>query len=601
MRNPNLWAVVLLIIGTSDRLCGVEADRLECTFDAERGLVTAAYAGVPVVKDGEIIVKGARLQRRRIDDTTKELAYDETHMKAPEGKRVVDVAAQTVTWTYDWGSIATKYTTVKDRLTVAVTIHNATDQHICGFWLDLMRLALPLKDPANVEIGDLQRALDRTIVQASTVGGNVVAMVYETIDVPLAVWIDKPDKEKPDAGLPLRMTGGLPLPEPAEHNVHPGGMPSVGPGKTLTLRFSLRFAPAGTAVADMIGDVEARMRELHGTGPNWKDRRPIGMLIASSVGHRTATNPRGWFHDKTIDVTTEAGREKFRTSAMTYADHSIDALQAIDAQGAILWDIEGSENPHPVTYIGDPRLVGTFAPEMDTIADELFKKFADAGLRTGVTLRPSRVYRNEKKGGAWAHNPGNAWPEATDLEKDYEQDKQEGVPRWRYYPIARRLSDKIAYAKKRWGCTIFYIDTNLIYQWIGEGDDKKIIEFPLASAIYRSVLKEHPDILLIPERWKGSFGPQDATYAHAAAYMELDLGGTGTPERIRRMFPNAFSIVNVADGSFQAKREQLLASVRKGDILMVRGWFKDKQNLLAKDVYDEVAGRDMPPELAPEK
>lgn len=588
MRNLIQWPVVMLMLGTWVPLCAAKTGGLECAFDAERGLVSATYAGVPVIKDGEIIVKGVRLQRRRIDETTHELAYDETHMKAPEGKRVVDAAAQTVTWNYDWGSIATQYTPTKDRLAVAVSIHNATDQHISGFWLDLMRLDLPLKDPANLEIGLLQRALDRRIVQASTIGGHLVAMVYETIDVPLALWIDKPDKEKPDGGLPLRMTGGLPLPEPGEQNVHPGGMPSVGPGETLKVQFSLRFAPAGTAVADMIGDIEKRMREIHGSGPQWKDRRPIGMLIVSSVGHLTDGNPRGWFHDKTIDVTTEEGRKKFRTAALDYTDRSIEVLQAIDAQGGILWDMEGSENPHPTTYVGDPRLIGTFAPEMDAIADEVFKKFSDAGLRTGVTLRPSRVYRDEKTG-AWSHNPGNAWPKATDLEADYEQDKPKGVPRWRYYPIARRLSEKIAYAKKRWGCTIFYIDTNLIYQWVGEGEDKQNIQFPLASVIYRNVLKEHPDVLLIPEHWKGSFGPQDATYAYAAAYMELDLGGTGTPERIRRLFPDAFSVVNVADGPFAAKREELLASVRKGDILMVRGWFKDKPTFLAKGVYDEAA------------
>jgi hypothetical protein len=600
MRTLNLWAVVLVTLCTADRLFGAQADGLECTFDMDRGLVSATYAGVPVIKDGEIIVKGVRLQRRRIDGANKELAYDETHMKAPEGKRVVDAAAQTVTWNYDWGSIATQYTPSKDRLTVSVAIHNATDQHISGFWLDLMRLDLPLKDPANLEIGLLQRALDRRIVQASTVGGHVVAMVYETVDVPLALWIDKPDKEKPDGGLPLRMTGGLPLPEPGEHNVHPGGMPSVGPGETLKVQFSLRFAPAGTAVADMIGDIEERMREIHGSGPQWKDRRPIGMLIASSVGHRTAGNPRGWFHDKTIDVTTEEGRKKFRAAALEYADRSVEVLRAIDAQGAIVWDIEGSENPHPITYIGDPRLIGAFAPDMDAIADEVFKKFSDAGLRTGVTLRPSRIYRDEKKG-AWSHNPGNAWPKASDLEADYEQDKPEGVPRWRYYPIARRLSDKIAYAKKRWGCTIFYIDTNLIYQWMGEGDEKQIIEFPLPAAIYRDVRKAHPDVLLIPEHWKGSFGPQDATYAHAAVYMELDLGGTGTPERIRRLFPDAFSVVNVADGPFDAKREELLASVRKGDVLMVRGWFKDKPTFLAKGVYDEAAGQPVSGVVPPAK
>ncbi len=72
---------------------------------------------------------------------------------------------------------------------------------------------------------------------------------------------------------------------------------------------------------------------------------------------------------------------------------------------------------------------------MDTAADEFFKKFLDAGLRTGICIRPSKIISNLK--GGWQHQQT----------EDHVGD----------------LADKIAYAKKRWGCSIFYMDTNVTW------------------------------------------------------------------------------------------------------------------------------------------
>lgn len=560
---------------------------LECRFEAGKGLVSASYGGDPVVRDGQPAVLGVDLQQRGVN-ATGQWTYAETHLKAPAGVRTFDEATKTLSFRYDWGEVTARYRPENDRLTVDVSISNAMPQSISGFWLDLMRLSLPAKRATDEGIGQVQRAVDRRIIQASSFGDrHLVVLAYETPGIPLALGIDKP-REGEDA-FPILMSGGIPLPEPGEHYIRPGGRPSIGPGQTLAVRFSLRFATNGTPVADMTRDIDETMRALHGPGPAWTDRRPIGMLIASAVGHAT-NNPRGWFNDKTIDVTTEEGRARFRARALAYADTAVKVLTNMNAQGGIVWDIEGSENPHPVTYIGDPRLVEKLAPEMDAVADAFFKKFRDAGLRTGICIRPSRVYFDEAKR-KWTHNVGNAWPKPT----EYDELKPGALPRHLFYPIARRLSDKIAYAKQRWGCTIFYIDTNFIGQWVGDPPAQKLVEFPLTAAIYREVMNEHPDVLLIPEHWKGCFGPQEATWAYAAPYMELDLGGTGTPDAMRRLFPGAFSIVNVADGPFDSKRDRLLESVKKGDILLFRGWFNDKAvNDRVRSVYDEAGGKRNP-------
>lgn len=571
----------LLISLLATNLPAQDTPRLEWGFDAEKGLVSATYGGDVIIKDGEVRVLGVRLQERGVDNANGEWTYAETHLKSPAGDRAIDVEKKTVCLRYEWGEVATRYKPEKDRLTVEVSIHNRSEQHICGFWLDVMRLSLPAKRETDMRIGRRQRAMDSRIIQASSFGNsNLVVLAYETLETPLALWIDKPKGE--GAAHPLLLSGGIPLPEPGECYVHSGGRPAIPPGQTLTVRFSLRFAPAATPIAEQIQDIAQAMRDIHGTGPNWKDRRPIGMLILSSVGHRSATNPRGWFHDRNIDVTTEDGKTAFHARALAYADRAVKILTNMNAQGMIVWDVEGSENPHPVTYIGDPRLAGRLAPEMDAVANEFFQKFRDAGLRAGICIRPSRVYFNKEKG-KWAHNPCNAWPKPT----EYEDVKPKEVPRWRFYPIARRLSDKIEYAKQRWGTTLIYIDTNIVGQWVGEKPNLEMVKLPLSGQMYRDVMTAHPDVLLIPEHWR----KQESTWAYCAPYMELDLGGTGTPEHMRRIFPNAFCIVNVVDGPFDRERSTLLTSVKNGDILLFRGWFNAKTNGKIKNLYDEATGK----------
>ena len=108
---------------------------------------------------------------------------------------------------------------------------------------------------------------------------------------------------------------------------------------------------------------------------------------------------------------------------MRYAEASVAVLKDVAAQGMILWDPEGQEMPHAISYLGDPRIIPQAAPEMDAVADEFFRKFRAAGLKVGVCIRPSRIVSNHK--GGWDH-----------VQVD---------------DHVAELADKIAYAKRRLG------------------------------------------------------------------------------------------------------------------------------------------------------
>jgi hypothetical protein len=210
---------------------------------------------------------------------------------------------------------------------------------------------------------------------------------------------------------------------------------------------------------------------------------------------------------------------------MKYADDAITKMKAANAQGGILWDIEG-ERYQEITYVGDPRLIPTLAPELEYkgLIDTFMKKFTDAGLKIGMTIRPQHV--------VWVNDH---------YEQHWATDQ------------AQELMDKINYAKNRWGATLFYIDSN-------DADD--VAQIAKVQAAF-------PDVLLIPEN------PGPALYAYGAGYRELRGGYTGTVDEVKAIYPEAFSAIWVNDASQAAKtagRADLIQSVKEGDILLVHFW-----------------------------
>jgi DNA-directed RNA polymerase subunit RPC12/RpoP len=281
---------------------------------------------------------------------------------------------------------------------------------------------------------------------------------------------------------------------------------------------------------------EAAMWFVQPTILHWPDRRPIGVLFLASNFHASATNPRGWFNDPSLDVTGPDGPQHFRDALWKYTDQSLDILKRTGAQGVIVWDLEGEEYPPKTTFIGDPRLVGRLAPEMAAVVAEFFARLRNAGLKVGVTVRPQQLVFD---------NPA--------------QPRQAQV-----LNLKRMLLDKIDYARTNWGATLFYVDSN--------GGVRR----PDELWQLRSLAAQRPDILLIPEH---VYPPYAAFSAHYVSMRKDDPAAAA--KWTRKLFPKSFQAVDISDSA--ADWAKIAVARSEGDILLFRAWIWSPEcELLAK-------------------
>ena len=258
-------------------------------------------------------------------------------------------------------------------------------------------------------------------------------------------------------------------------------------------------------------------------GIDWPDRRPIGVLFLASNHHCSPTNPRGWFNDPTLDFTGTNGAARVHQALMDYADRSIAILRRTGAQGVIVWDLEGEQFPQKTSFIGDPRALDRLAPEMAAAADDFFARLRNAGFRVGLTIRPQQLVFDDA-----------------------------GIPRqtavWNSRPV---LLAKIDYARRRWGATIFYIDSNGGVRQPGE-------LFQL-----RLLADECPDVLLIPEHSYFFYS------AFSAPYLSLRRGDRMISASLARtLLPRSGRAIDISDASDAAIAE----AEAPGDILLFRAW-----------------------------
>lgn len=342
----------------------------------------------------------------------------------------------------------------------------------------------------------------------------------------------------------------------ARHPMLPTSLPfidrPIAPNQSDQYHLSLRFGGAGTLGTDLTDDLYKKYAATYPRTLKWKDRRPIGTFFLASSYLKLPTNPRGWWKDKTVDVTTDTGRAAFRKRVLAYATQSVQILKEMNAQGMITWDIEGEESWQPNTYLGDPRLLKELAPEMDSVADDYFRKFREAGLRVGVCLRPQRLDLVALR------KSEPAQKELLKADKTLDVDA-----------VTKLLIDKITYAKKRWGCTLFYVDSN--------GDPN----LPYDVTIFQRVAAAYPDVLLIPEHETTRY------YAYTAPLISLQhVGQTAPFAQVLQVYPKAFN-VNLASNSamLDQHREALVQAVRAGSILTFRGWYFDPNNPKIKSIY----------------
>jgi hypothetical protein len=568
-----LTAAVLVLGG--GRLGAVEP-----TFDG-KGMSGLRVDGVNVLKQGQPHLRFAVFEQTSPEASgTRKYQFEKV---AEPGKASFQADTKTFTEEFSWGTIAVAYKPTTDRLDLIVTVTNKSMKVLADLELGLGAFEFPSEPTGWKGRGPVTTSLDNLAITRVEAGKVGLVVCNATMDPPFALGFGAAEGGK--FVYPLLVRGGVYAPEPGAYVIEPHGLPRVPAGKALSLEVTLRRAPAGSKNPEVLADIFEKFRAFHKPALVWDDHRPIGMIIHSSSAkqHQSKTNPRGWLNNPKLDVTTPAGKAAFRTEMLKAAEQGAKIIRDTGGQGMIFWDVEGQENPHPISFIGDPRLASKLAPEMDEIADDYFKVYRDAGLRTGVTLRPSQVYYNETKK-TWDHGTGSdGGPGRGDF---YPMLRPKDVPWYRFYPVAERLIDKIAYAKKRWGCTLFYVDSNGMYRQVGE--DQKFVWSLAEAAVLKHVRDAHPDVLIIPEHARDDYTYHAASWAHSAVYFETNLKTYRTPAAVRDLLPGAFSVVNITEGDLDRNRAEIKAGVAAGDILMFRGWFADKRNEWVKALYEEV-------------
>jgi hypothetical protein len=512
-----------------------------------RGLDSLSY-------DGQSLLRSAQNGELQPWKSVSRAILDTLLSRSSSPVATAEKQANTIDLSYPWGRISCAYGKQDDKMTMRLEISNSRAEPVDEFSLRLMELSLPsVPDGGTLEAGmfgfgfkgpewplrlyppSIPSVADpRFVVPIVQVGYGAGTLNFCSDDLKCSV-------DVPYSTNPLARTS---YPFKVIYR-------DIKPGTSKTFNISLRFGPAGARVQDLSADVLERYAKKYPFQINWKNRRPIGAIFLASSGINVATNPRRWvLNEGKIDITTDEGKAAFRKALLKLADDSIKVLKDVNAQGMITWDPEGQEFLGSC-YYGDPRLTPVLAPETEikddrgmSAIDEYFEKFRRAGIKVGVCLRPQQITMLNGKPVQGAANNQQA---------------------------AQVLTDKLAYAKKRWGCTLFYIDSTVT-----------VTANSLDPDVFKAVADAYPDVLLIPENESMRY------FAYSAplnSYVHHKV--TSTPAGARMVYPKAFSVLMAPDGDRSEDHDALVSAVRRGDILLFNGWYNNEGVAKIKKIYEE--------------
>jgi HEAT repeat protein len=540
-------AVALLMAGLLSHASSAEP-LLATQFDA-KGLSRVSHLGVELLvrQGGEF--KLNQMTFRDAQGKTRTLQGNE--LTAGE-TRQWDATQHRLTLTYPWGSASCTYQQADNRLRLTLDVTNASAEALVTFNATLFKLAVPKSSSYDRVINATSGDWGSMMMSSAS---GVLAICNEEQDRPFNISpVHDGTGYQFQAGIPKEMHPVHPVID-SRNFMSPGR--EIPPGKSDSFRLTLVFDVPGTPWAKLCQDVIASRTHARPLTLKWPDRRPIGTEFLCSSFLGWATNPRGYLFGKgqQNDVTTEEGIKAFGEGLFARADQDIAILRGMNAQGIIIWDLEGQEFWHPLSYIGDPRMLPAVSPEMNRFADALFTRFRDAGLKVGVTIRPTEVYAR----------PG------------------ENPRFWHRYvadPV-KLLDEKITYAQQRWGCTIFYLDSNV------QGDDWDVkrtdqrVPFVLPMSILEEVHRRHPDVLIIPE-WG-----LDDYYRICMPYRSPNLRQVGTSSIIHDTYPQAGSAIAIRADLVEERWDEHVNDLVHNSLLLVPAWYPCGENRVTPLLYRE--------------
>ncbi len=505
----------------------VNTNFLDATFDSN-GLLTYSLNGTNIINPSDRSVY-VNITRFNSDGVT-------TYVPAQKLLSTTwDTTTKKLTKTYDWGTFSLMYISAKNnKLDIKVDIKNTSASPIATVSVSTVTFSVPYTGPSAVAFGPIS---PNAVLKSHSNG--TVAFVgtdgWKNTTLELATAAAYPNR------LVAYFENGWTATSIGSNAWRPFAYLPLGAGQSQSYNLSLRFGPVGAGIAELAPDAYQSFVAQNPFQVNWSDRRPIGQLFpaGSSATSRTGTNPRGWFNDTSIDVTTLAGLETFYNRMLNYASSSVAILKGMNAQGVITWDLEGEQYPL-LTYVGDPRVAERMAPEWtyNNLIDKYFQTFTKAGIRVGMTIRPQDI-KFDINNVPYAVTPADE---------------------------AQNYIDKITYAKNRWGATIFYIDSN----------DANVI-----LPVMKRVRQIHPDVLLIPEHENIYIS------AFTAPYDSLRGGFTDIPSDVKYAYPGAFYTLKANNEYMDANYSKLVELVRNGTILFFQGWYNDSGNARIKQIYTD--------------
>jgi hypothetical protein len=463
----------------------------------------------------------------------------------------VSVNGTTVTQTYPWGALTVRYTVKGDDLDIHASLTNTSGMAMSSWLANLCQLNDRLTFDASGKNMHWDYRKDRW-------GGGGDPYQHMNFADPHVYWWNDGATKIIFADLDPTWDTGV-----QRIRTDGGDRWVVTAGGAATVHVALRFRSVTANVLAEAADAYGAFGRANPLQFTWTDRRPIGSFFVAEAAKGWPRNPNGWFNDEKLDVTTDEGRQEFASRMLARVDASIAVLKENGAQGVIWWDVEGARNPHPITYIGDPRVLDPqhpqhdkYAPELDTpvnldgrtmpVVDACFARFREAGFKVGITIRPQVL----------------TWKGTAPVQAGTEQPNHETLP-------------KVEYARNRWGCTMFYVDS--VTDWY-------------ACWWYNAVTKKYPDVLMLPE-WA-----RTRTFVNAAPFSYTQFTGwhRGAPAVVKACWPDAFCVMSNVDFANPQARVDALHAVQQGNILLFNCWYRSFDSRTVKAIYDLAGAKHTP-------
>ena len=533
---------------------------LEIAYGA-KGLQTLAYAGTTLENVAAYPSDAFHIWHMRVTDLDGDVLSEDGWGETNLGESW-NSSTHTETYTFAWGTLATQFVQAGNTLNLVVTETNNPGSGVLVDGAEIYPFALHFpQDPAGFS-GYTQYAIT-TLEPGVSVADFSTGIVTAVLPNESAALYTGWKSAGADTYTPI-MTSTAP---DGLATFLPSNNVPVSPGSTFTYTLSLRFTPKGTPAS--AADAYASFAATYPSQMTWTDHRALGTAYLASSPAGTGditepggfpTNPRRYFNDPTVDITTAAGLRAFQDRMLAQAASIASNAQALSAQGVITWDIEGEQYPQSTSYVCSPDQIAAVAPEMETTVSDTtsayygqkldnayFKTISAAGLRVGLCLRP-QVFTLAANGTA----------SQVFLTTDA--------------AILANLETKAKYAHTRWGATLFYVDSTVD----PNGGT-------LDPAIFQQLITDLPSFLFIPEESTPRY------YAYTAPFYSFLFHTTlGTPASIYGFYPRAFGanlINDVSATTLATYQPQLAAAVEKGDILMGHADYWQANDPTIREIY----------------